>query len=532
MSLPASHLAKQLSMSQGNCSAVRTAFPLRPLGDLGWRLRVTGLSLVLAIGVTSFSMPVRAQATPEATRDEARERFDRGLRLFNQQDNQGALAEFTRAYELVPHGLVLYNIGLVYAAMGRPVQAVEAFDRLLATPGAVDASKLERVRRERAEQAALIGEVEVATSVNGALVEVDGVEAGKTPLSGPLRIASGSHVVGVIAPGYAPLRKSVMLPGGTKTRLAFELQPQEAQLAHLEIRTRIPSAEVYVDGELMGRTPLPASLSLAPGARRIELRRAGYTTETQTVNLGAGSTGSLSFDLRVDPVALGTSGGEVVLEISEPNAVVFLDGESRGPYSAPFRVPVGQHALRVERGEFFPVERQIDVPARGRTLVEVDLEPTPEKRARYRSAAQTRRIWGYVSLGAGALFAGGGAAFLAWNAGEKSDKKTAFDREAEKNEPGSMLECDPRTERPEGCEEALNLALTNLEDARSRDVFGWLGVGLGGAAVGTGLFLVLAGDDPDRYEPKPESDVFGRLRLSPSAWLSKGNAGVSLSGRF
>jgi Flp pilus assembly protein TadD len=49
----------------------------------------------------------------EAARHEARERFDRGLELFNDGDNPGALAEFKRAFELIPNSVVLYNIGLV-----------------------------------------------------------------------------------------------------------------------------------------------------------------------------------------------------------------------------------------------------------------------------------------------------------------------------------------------------------------------------------------------------------------------------------
>ena len=501
-------------------------------------LRRLGAPLCFAalLGLASGVLPRTSWAQPSGSvRDEARERFDRGLRLFNQQDNEGALAEFTRAYELVPHALVLYNIGLVYAAMGRPVLAVATLDKLLTSPTGLDADKLARARAERSRQEGSIAEIEILTPVAGASVEVDGVEAGTTPLHQPLRVAAGLRVIGVIAPGYAPLRKSLTVAGKTRTPLEFSLVLQQAQLSHLEVRTRVPEVGVYVDGTFVGQTPLASSLSLAPGQRVIELRRPGYLPVSRTLLLGAGSSGALELQLQPDPQALRTHGGTLALSISESEAVVLVDGESKGAYGAPLRLAPGAHTLRVERAEFFAFERKIVVPQGGHTNVDVELEPTPEKRATYRSAAQARRSWGWVSVGAGSLFALGGGGFLIWNAGKKSDRERQFAAEAAKHEPGEGGECDPaRGDQTETCVVALEIALSNLESARGRDAFGWVGIGVGAAALGTGVFLLLSGNDPHRYEPKAESDVFGRLRLRPHAHIGRrGESGAfAVSGSF
>lgn len=69
------------------------------------------------------------------------------------------------------------------------------------------------------------------------------------------------------------------------------------------------------------------------------------------------------------------------------------------------------------------------------------------------------------------------------------------------------------------CPVEREIALQELDAARARDVFGWVGVGVGAAALGLGLTLILTGDDPDRYEPRPESDVFGRVELQPYGGL-------------
>ncbi|MFZ5891030.1 MAG: PEGA domain-containing protein [Myxococcota bacterium] len=488
------------------------------------------LALMSAVAVHAVPLVASAEDKLEAAKAEARERFDRGLKLFNQLDNEGALAEFTRAYELVPHAIVLYNIALVHVAMSHPVQAKDAFDKLWAAPAGLDPVKLERVRIEREQQAALIAEVEIATSVNGALVEVDGVEAGKTPLTAPLRLSSGSHIIGVVGSGYVPLRKQVSLAGNTKTKLDFELVPADAVLAHIEVRTRIPKLEISLDGQFVGLTPLPASLAIVPGAHRIESKRAGYRTISQSIEVGAGSTGAIDINPEVDPTALSGSGGQLELVISESNAVVFIDGESRGPYQSPLILPQGEHLLRVERADFFPVERKVNVPVRSRTTVVVELEPTPEKRARYRSAAVTRRTWGIVATVTGALIAGGGGGYLIWNKGKKDDRKEEFD--AITADFSSGRRCDPMGIQEPTCAAELQVALDNLDNARKRDVYGVVGLIAGGAVLGTGLVLLIGNDDPNRYEPKPESDVFSNLRVTPSAWFTPASSGVGLVGSF
>jgi len=489
------------------------------------------VSVLCAFGTSHVVSNASAQEkSPEAAKSEARERFDRGLKLFNQLDNEGALAEFTRAYELVPHPLVLYNIGLVYVAMARPVQAKDAFDRLLAAPGGLDPAKLERVRAERDQQAGLIAEVEITTSVKDALVEVDGVEAGKTPLTAPLRLSSGSHIIGVVGSGYVPLRKQVSLAGATRTPLVFELVPADAVLAHIEVHTRIPKLEVFLDGQFVGLTPLPASLAIVPGTHRIEAKRAGYRALSQSIEVGAGSTGAVEMNPEVDPTALSVSGGQLALAISEPSAVVFIDGESRGAYLNPLSLPAGEHFARVERADFFTVERKVNVPAKGSITVVIDFEPTPAKRARYRSATTARRTWGYIATATGAAIAGGSAGFLIWNAGEKSDKKAAFDAQAARHEPGG--DCDPTMVQAPTCDAELQVALQNLDDARGRDVYGVVGLIAGGAVLGTGLVLLIGNDDPNRYEPKAESDVFSSIRVTPSAWVTPRSSGIGLTGTF
>ncbi|HEY3493650.1 MAG TPA: PEGA domain-containing protein [Polyangiaceae bacterium] len=489
--------------------------------------------LALAAGTAPLlaASPGRAQA-PEAARSEARERFDRGLRLFNQGDAGGALAEFLRAYELSPHPLVLYNVALVYEVLAKPVQAVDTADRLLAQPGNLSADRIAKLQALRAEQASRIGTLELVVETPGASVDVDGEAVGTTPLPGPLRVATGSHVVSVISRDHLPVRRTLLVASGAKLVEKVTLEPLTGRLAQLTLVTKVPDAQVLIDGQPVGLTPLPASLALAPGNHQIELVRSGYESARRSVALGEGSSGTLELDPLPSPATLATAGGTLTLAISEPDSVIFIDGEPRGAYAGPLRLPAGKHRLRVERAGFFSFERDALVPLGSRADVAVELQPTPEWRADYVSSARTRRTWGYITGGTGAVLVLGGAGFLIWNAGEKSEKEETFDALIHESEPGSGRRCDPMSTADASCPVERQIALEELDDARARDVFGWVGVGVGAAALGLGAVLVLTGDDPNRYEPRPESDVFGRLRLEPLGYAAPGGGMAGVRGAF
>ncbi|ATB27660.1 serine/threonine-protein kinase [Melittangium boletus] len=59
----------------------------------------------------------------------------------------------------------------------------------------------------------------------GARVFVDGVEAGVAPLSGPVNVEHGSHVVSARAPGVAPLQREVDVVAGQRIEVVVEVAP-------------------------------------------------------------------------------------------------------------------------------------------------------------------------------------------------------------------------------------------------------------------------------------------------------------------
>ncbi|MBX3131318.1 MAG: PEGA domain-containing protein [Polyangiaceae bacterium] len=453
----------------------------------------------------------------------ARAHFDRGLRAFDRSDDAGALAEFQAAYELIPNPVVLHSIGLVYAALGRPVQAVDALERSLAASPKLSAEQLARARATLDAERAKIGTIHVVTNV-AASVEIDGRSVGRSPGQRSVPVPSGLRVVGAVAPGHLPARKEVSVAGGQSVTVQFELEPSERAHATVQLRVDTLDADVRVDGVRLGKSPLTESLTLAAGRRRVEVTRAGYQPFRRAVELAPGSTSRLDVRLEPDAAAVARTGGTLALELDDALAVVFIDGVARGGRGS-FPLAAGRHRLRVERGEFLPIDREVNVAPGRTTTLSLSLSPTPEKRARYVDAATERRTLSLITAGSGAAVAVVGGTFWVLNQGKKSDNQLDIDRQL-----GRCAELPAASPERVACAREAEPLLDRKDELGRADwIFGAV-TGVGLLATGTGVALWLTGDDPARYDPRPESDVFARLRVDSD--VTSRDLRLRLSGSF
>ena len=477
------------------------------------------------------AMPLRARAqSADFTRSEAAERFDRAIRLVDAGDLSGGLAEFQRAYALVPSPIVSYNLGLVYAELQRPVASVTALEKALASAAALKPEDAERARRVLQVQKDKTGHVSLAVSVKQGVVEIDNIEVAKLPLSGPLDVAGGAHVVGVVSPGYAPARKEVVVAGNETTQVELELIAIEGLLAHIGVQCRIPAADVFVDGARVGKTPLEATVTVAPGAHQVEVRRAGYVSVLRSIALQDGARGDLSMNPTIDARSLDREGGYLEIRVNETQAVVGVDGDEAVLVAGPIALPAGPHRLRVERGGFLPVERDLEIPLSRTATVSVAFEPTPDTRARYVASAESRRTWSWVTIGAGAAVAIGGVALAAAENAKLPDAQHELDAVNADWVPASRRVCDPKQPQQATCASRLDDATARVNDIETRRSVGWVAAGIGGAVTVTGIVLLLTGDNPHKYDERPSEHLFAGLRIVPM--LNTTVAAVSASGSF
>jgi hypothetical protein len=468
-------------------------------------------------------------STLQAQTHEAAERFSQAIRLVNEGDLSGALAEFRRIQSIAPSALVAYNLGLLYAALQRPVQSVQALEQALTLANALKPEHLTRLNSVLLEQRARIGLIALRVNVQEGAVQVDNVEVATLPLTAALEVASGNHVIGVVSEGHAPARKEIAVAGQQREEVTLHLVPIDARLAHIVLHSTLPAAAVFVDGERVGETPLEASVTVLPGERVIEVRRSGYVTQRRALTLHQGATAELTLNPTIDHDGLRKEAGVLSVEACETQATVAIDGSVPALLQGPIALPVGPHRLRLERGGFAPAERDVTLTLGETTRLKVQFQPSAETRVAYVEHARRRRNWSWATIGVGvALAASGTAAALTLQHGLPHARHERTLARLEWKPDGVCdffgTEVDPQeTAR---CQSRLNHASNRVSHAELGRTSAWLVAGVGGAALVAGVILLLTGPALHKYDQSPELAAGPSWRWTPQVTQREASLGV------
>jgi hypothetical protein len=485
-------------------------------------------STVLFGALLVAARPLHADGDP--IRQSAADHFDRAYAHAQQGDHAAALAEFRRALELSGQTFILFNMACEYADLNHPVEAVKTFDKLFAGPGNTPPDKIEEARRMRGELAARIGQLKVTTSVPAA-IEVDNLAAEQATKDAPIEVGNGMHVVAAVAAGYAPLRQQIDIAGGETREITLVLLPTKGQLAQIRVTSSLTGAEVLVDGALVGRTPLPASLPVEAGSHEVSLRRAGYQTAKKAITLGEGSAGEVALEMETDPAEIARLGGVLVLDGSEPGSSLSIDGRTQESATGEFRLAPGPHRLVIAHSGFLGMESEVTVESTKARTIHVDLEPTTENRQTHldRVSGQRWRAWG--TLVAGALVTGGGLWYLHSARTEQDQANRNFALVQATFYPGGACYNVAGNSTPD-CQTKKDQADSAVSTADHKVLGGYVATGVGAAVVVTGLVLVLTTDDVSKFQPRKnrKSELYPSLSLA--GWAQPGSGGVLLGGRF
>ncbi len=172
-----------------------------------------GSYLVVALLMLNLG---KARADTDAPcADTARSFYQRGLELFDRGEHLRALQAFNDAYAACPNFAVLYNIGQVQIALGRPVEAAATLSRYLHDgQDQVPPQKRRPVEDQIKQLDALLVELDVTTAPVGAVISVDGREVGPTPLSEPVRVTAGAHkITAILDDGATAVQSAAVGPG-------------------------------------------------------------------------------------------------------------------------------------------------------------------------------------------------------------------------------------------------------------------------------------------------------------------------------
>ncbi len=181
----------------------------------------------------------------------------------------------------------------------------------------------------------------------GATVRVGQKSYGPTPVT--VAFPEGEHGYEAILPARKPQRGRIRVVGGEPLTVAIgALSPADGLL---QLSSRPDGARVTLDGVYRGLTPMATPLT--PGSpHTLSLSLQGYETESREVQVAAGSHDALRVDLRPRL-------GEIEIVPIPADAVLFVNGESKGPARQILRLPAVAHRIEIRKEGFEPYSIEI-----------------------------------------------------------------------------------------------------------------------------------------------------------------------------
>jgi hypothetical protein len=164
--------------------------------------------------------------------DQARIRYERAVKLYEEGVYDAALVELRRAYDLRPSYKLFYNMALSRVAMRDYAGALEDYLRYLREGGervAADRKSAVQGEIERLEQR--VARLNIKTDVAGAEVLVDDVAVGTTPLPSAVAVNSGVRRVAVRHRDHPTQTLRVSIAGGEVQELNLPLTAGSAPTA-------------------------------------------------------------------------------------------------------------------------------------------------------------------------------------------------------------------------------------------------------------------------------------------------------------
>ncbi len=216
------------------------------------------------------------------------------------------------------------------------------------------------------EMRRLPGRVTIRSAgLDGTRVQIDGVDIGVTPLV-DAAIEPGTHQLTLSRDRYLEHNETIEIEGRqVEQSYSVELNPAWAVV---DFATSPPGAEVLVDGEVMGTTPLAAEI--LQGQRDVTLKLAGHKAWQDDFDVIAGE------DFSVPTVELEPADGLVFIRSNPSAASVTVNGEFQGLTPVEVALPPGvDHQLTFFKNGYQSASRQIRTEPNQERELGINLDP-------------------------------------------------------------------------------------------------------------------------------------------------------------
>lgn len=355
---------------------------------------VVALSLATPLAIAQGPAQPAAPAKPGTIRSQldgdARDAWDRGQQLMRAKNWEGALVEFTRAYDLSKNPRVLFNIGICEKELHRYARASRRFEEELAKgEGKLTDEEKGELRNAIAIVRKYVSTITITANEAGAKLFIDDLEEGATPFAAPLMVDVGPRKITLKKDGFVDVTKTVDVNAGVPASVDFVIEPKEKKGSVTITVTGAPSATIYMDSTDMG--PAPFKGDVPAGRHTFEAKAYGFQTATQTSDVGYKQ--QLALVLSLSPER---HEGRVTIDVGPEGAMIEIDGKVVGSTHWEGTLKTGGHQLIVKK------------PGYENYSQEIALQDDQVRAVRATLLEEQRKGWIWWTAGAAAVIIGGG----------------------------------------------------------------------------------------------------------------------------
>jgi formylglycine-generating enzyme required for sulfatase activity len=200
---------------------------------------------------------------------------------------------------------------------------------------------------------------------SGTEVLVDGKHVGITPLEA-LSVQAGPRTIRIEAPRYFPYELQMDVQGmGIEQSIMAELSPRWAEVS---LASQPAGAEILVDGEPVGRTPL--TVEILDGTHELQLSLEGYKSWIDRIEVTPGQA------MALPPVQMVRADGLVKIRTNPAGASITVDGQFRGQSPLDLALPPGRsYQLRASKAGYKSTSQNLTVSSGKDIDVSLSLQP-------------------------------------------------------------------------------------------------------------------------------------------------------------
>lgn len=278
--------------------------------SLRWILAVLSASAcVLAVAVPSVAL-----AQDDARYDEVRQK---AKAAFSNGEFEEAALLFREAFDISPRGNLLYNIGMCYERAGNTQQALVFYERFVqALPESAKRPAVQRkIAALKSEMSDKFRVVAVKTTPPGATIFVDEKAKGamgSTPVE--FKLIPGEYTIIAELEGYEPVRKRHTVKSGSGNSNVSIRMLRAGEMAEITLFISERGANVMIDNQRVGRSPLPKAIRLPAGTHEIAVMKPGYAPYKKTVDIKAGAKDRIKIELSGEDGSGGLAAGKTQLD--------------------------------------------------------------------------------------------------------------------------------------------------------------------------------------------------------------------------